>query len=110
MGSRILRFSAAIAAALAATSVLMSAAAPAAADQNGSITITVSDASTQVPLGLARVILDGPVITSELSSPTGKVVFTDVPSGIYRARVVKNGYDLVTSAMFEVLEGRAVTV
>ena len=82
----------------------------ASADDTGSITITITDAATHAPLGLARVLLDGPVITSELSSPGGAVKFTDVPPGIYRARVAKSGYDSVTSAQFEVLEGHYITV
>ena len=52
----------------------------------------------------------GSIITSEVSGPTGQVVFTDVPDGIYTARVFKRGYNAVTSARFEVLEGRSVTV
>ncbi len=110
MGPRVPRSSLGVVAAVLASFIYMGACAPAAADQTGTITITVVDNATQTPLGLARVLLDGPVITSELSSPDGKVVFTDVPSGIYRARVVKSGYNPVTSAQFEVLEGGGVTV
>src|SRR5262252_4802996 len=84
--------------------------APAAADDTGSISIVVTDAVTRAPLGLARVVLDGPVIASELSGTDGKVSFVDVPDGIYRARVFKSGYDPVTSAQFEVLTSRVVTV
>ncbi|HEY5257383.1 MAG TPA: TonB-dependent receptor [Candidatus Baltobacteraceae bacterium] len=79
-------------------------------DQPGTITITVTDAATNQPVELARVLLDGPVITTEFSSKTGEVKFIDVPDGIYVARVVKRGYDSVTSTRFEVLEGRAVGV
>jgi hypothetical protein len=100
-----------VAAVVATTSgFLLCAGLPAAADDTGTITITVTDASTHTPLALARVLLDGPIITSELSGQDGKVVFTDVPSGIYRSRVAKNGYISVTSTHFEVLEGRAVFV
>ncbi len=66
--------------------------------------------TTKQPLELARVLLDGPVITSELTGSNGKVTFTDVPDGIYRARIVKRGYQSLTSASFEVLDGRVVTV
>jgi len=76
----------------------------------GQITVTVVDAASKTPLPLARVLLDGPVITSELCGPDGKVVFTDVPSGIYRARVAKGGFSQVTSSDFEVLEGKSVTL
>ena len=77
---------------------------------SGEIDIVVVDASSKQPLELARVLLDGPVITSELTGKNGKVVFTDVPDGIYRARIVRRGYSSLTSASFEVLDGRIVTV
>src|SRR5580658_4183064 len=78
--------------------------------ESAEIDIVVVDVTTKQPLELARVLLDGPVITSELTGKNGKVVFTDVPDGIYRARIVKRGYDSLTSASFEVLDGRVVTV
>jgi hypothetical protein len=77
---------------------------------SGEIDIVVVDTTTKQPLELARVLLDGPVITSELTGKNGKVTFTDVPDGIYRARIVKRGYTSLTSASFEVLDGRIVTV
>jgi hypothetical protein len=77
---------------------------------SGQISIVVSDASTKQPVGLARVLLDGAVIISELTGTNGKVTFTDVPDGIYRARIIKRGYQSLTSASFEVLDGRIVTV
>lgn len=76
----------------------------------GQIDIVVVDATTKHPIDLARVLLDGPVITSEITTASGKVTFTDVPDGIYRARIVKRGYQSLTSASFEVLDGRLVTV
>jgi hypothetical protein len=87
----------------------LTASAPAQSD-SGEIDITVVDASTKQPLELARVLLDGPVITSELTGKNGKVSFTDVPDGIYRARIVRRGYQGLTSASFEVLDGRIVSV
>jgi len=51
------------------------------------------------------VLLSGSIITSEVSGPAGQVVFTDVPDGIYTARVFKRGYNAVTSARFEVSKG-----
>ena len=80
------------------------------AQTGGEIDIVVVDATSKQAIGLARVLLDGPIITSELTQKNGKVIFTDVPDGIYRARIVKNGYDALTSASFEVLDGRLVTV
>jgi hypothetical protein len=76
----------------------------------GEIVIIVVDAQTKQPIDLARVLLDGPVITSEITTKSGKVDFTDVPDGIYRARIVKRGYQSLTSNSFEVLDGRLVTV
>lgn len=92
--------------------LLIAAASPIARAQSESaeIDIVVVDAATKQPLELARVLLDGPVITSELTGKNGTVIFTDVPDGIYRARLVKNGYQTLTSASFEVLDGRVVTV
>src|SRR6516162_2574946 len=71
--------------------------------ESGEIDIVVVDVNTKQPLELARVLLDGPVITSELTGKNGRVVFTDVPDGIYRARIVRSGYQSLTSASFEVL-------
>jgi hypothetical protein len=100
------------AAAAVALLLLVAALMPSALAQSdsGEIDIVVVDTSTKQPLELARVLLDGPVITSELTGKNGKVVFTDVPDGIYRARIVRRGYTSLTSASFEVLDGRVVTV
>lgn len=78
--------------------------------ETGGIDIIVVDTTTKQPIELARVLLDGPVITSEITTKSGKVEFTDVPDGIYRARIVKRGYQSLTSESFEVLDGRMVTV
>lgn len=98
--------------AVCAVALLLSVAPSVALAQSdsGEIRIVVTDAATKKPIELARILLDGPVITNEFSGANGQVRFTDVPDGIYRARVVKRGYGAVTSAQFEVLEGRAVTV
>lgn len=76
----------------------------------GQIRIVVVDQQSKAPVGLARVLLTGPVIASELTGANGQVLFTDVPDGIYRARVLKGGYAEVTSPQFEVIEGRAIEV
>ena len=75
----------------------------------GEIHVVITDPS-QKPVNLARVLLEGPVIASEFSGSNGSVRFTDVPDGIYRARVFKSGFAAVTSAQFEVLGGRSVTI
>lgn len=78
--------------------------------ENGQININVEDAASKKPLVLARVLLDGPVISSELTTSNGKVIFRDAPAGVYTARVAKSGYQSVTTASFEVIAGQAVEV
>ncbi len=99
----------ALALALVALALFVPAVAAAQSD-SGEIHIVVIDAATKAPIDLARVLLDGEVMASELTSENGQVVFTDVPDGIYRARIVKRGYGSLTSKSFEVLDGRVVTV
>ena len=77
---------------------------------SGQIRIVVTDENAKTPVDLARVVLDGPVVTSELTRANGQVLFTDVPDGIYHARIAKSGYQQVTSVPFEVVNGRNVTV
>lgn len=96
---------------VALTFLLLAGAVPALGQSDtGEIDIVVQDATSKAPVVLARVMLDGPVITSEFTGENGKVRFTDVPSGIYRARVFARGFNGVTSQNFEVIGGRAVTV
>jgi len=73
----------------------------------GEIRVTVVDAAGDVPLGDARATLLGPQNASSLTAKTGTIVYTDVPTGIYRVRVAKAGYDAGTSPEFDVLAGRA---
>lgn len=97
--------------ACAAAIALASLPLPASAQSdNGEIRIAVTDAVTKAPVELARILLDGPVITTEFSGKNGQVRFIDVPDGIYRARVIKRGYTSVTSAEFEVLGGKLISV
>ena len=70
----------------------------------------MQDQATKTPLELARVVLDGPIVTSEFTDKKGEVLFTDVPDGIYRARVLHGGYQTITSASFEIINGSNVTV
>ncbi len=79
-------------------------------NDEGQITIIVTDSATKQPVGLARVLLDGPVMTSELTTSDGKVIFRDAPTGMYTARVGKSGYQAVTTAAFELQDGKAVDV
>ena len=76
----------------------------------GIIQITVKDAAAQQALQDARVFLIGPTVASALTTKSGIVKYTDVPSGIYRVRVSKSGFTGVTSAAFEVLGNKQVAV
>src|SRR5579872_2237476 len=76
----------------------------------GEITITVVDTSTGKPLDDARVFLTGAMLVSALTQKSGTVKYTDVPTGIYRVRVIRRGYDGARSNEFEVLDGKDVTV
>jgi hypothetical protein len=76
----------------------------------GMIVVTVVDAKTGKPLTDARATLVGPQVASSLTNATGIVRYTDVPTGIYRVRVIKRGYDAAVSPEFEVLSGRSVAV
>jgi len=79
-------------------------------NESGQLTIVVVDASDAKPVALARVLLDGPIMTNELTTQSGKVIFRDVPAGVYSARVGKSGYQTITTAAFEVVDGKAVEV
>ncbi len=96
---------------LCLTLALLAGAAPVLAQTDtGEIDIVVQDAASKAPVVLARVLLDGPVITSEFTGDNGRVRFTEVPDGVYRARVFARGFQAVTSENFEVTNGRMVTV
>jgi hypothetical protein len=76
----------------------------------GEITITVVDTATGKALDDARVFLTGAMMVSALTQKSGTVKYTDVPTGIYRVRVIRRGYDAARSNEFEVLNGKDVTV
>ncbi len=79
-------------------------------NESGQITIVVVDAASGKPIALSRVLLDGPIMTSELTRSDGKVIFRDTPAGVYTARAGKSGYQPVTTAAFEVMDGKAVEI
>ena len=105
LGQRLLSAALSLVLVLGSTPLLASAQA-----DTGQIIITIADSASKAPVSLARVLLDGPVMTSEYSGSNGAVKFTNVPDGIYRARIFKGGYQAVTSETFEVSNGRAVSV
>ncbi|MDQ2909143.1 MAG: carboxypeptidase regulatory-like domain-containing protein, partial [Candidatus Eremiobacteraeota bacterium] len=76
----------------------------------GEIAISVVDAATGKPVADARTILVGPQTASSLTTAAGKIDYTDVPTGIYRVRVLRSGYQSGVSNEFDVLNGRLVNV
>ncbi|HEX3467494.1 MAG TPA: TonB-dependent receptor [Candidatus Elarobacter sp.] len=79
-------------------------------DTTGIIQITVHGSDGSTALADARVFLIGPTVASALTNKSGIVKYTDVPSGLYRVRVGKGGYQGVTSSQFEVLGQKEVDV
>jgi hypothetical protein len=79
-------------------------------DDTGIITITVIDAASKKPLQDARITLYGATQASALTNKSGIVKYTDVPSGLYRVRVVKAGFGRNTSPQFEILGNKQVDV
>jgi hypothetical protein len=79
-------------------------------DDTGIINITVIDATTKKPLQDARITLYGATQASALTNRSGIVKYTDVPSGLYRVRVVKTGYTGNVSPQFEILGNKQVDV
>jgi hypothetical protein len=100
----------AILAALVAAAVSFAPAAVAAQSDTGEIVITVLDASTKKAIANARTILVGPQTISSLTTAAGIIHYTDVPIGIYRIRVLKQGYSQGVSKEFDVLSDRSVDV
>ena len=102
-------FRRAFALALSVAIVLAPSSARAQSD-TGEITITVVDTSSGQPLADARVFLTGAMLVSALTQKSGSVKYTDVPTGIYRVRVTRRGFDAARTSEFEVLGGKDVTV
>lgn len=76
----------------------------------GIISITVMNSADKTPVGDARVFLLGPTVATALTTTSGIVKYTDVPSGLYRVRVSKNGFAGSTSSQFEVLGEKEIDV
>jgi hypothetical protein len=105
------RFRAAIVAVVLALASTVGSAVPVAAQSDlGEIDITVIDASTQKPLANARTVLLGPQTASSLTTAAGAIHYIDVPIGIYRIRVQRQGYDPGVTREFDVLPDRAVEI
>ncbi len=95
---------------LAMLLVAVSIAPASAQTDTGAIVLTVTDAKTGKPLADARAVLVGPQVASSLTGTSGVIRYTDAPSGIYRIRVLKRGYNAAASPEFEVLSGRSVAL
>jgi len=105
------RLPAALIAVMLAVASSIGLAVPVAAQSDlGEIDITVIDASNQKPLANARTILLGPQTANSLTTAAGIIHYTDVPIGIYRIRVQRQGYDAGVTREFDVLPDRAVQV
>ncbi|HTD35408.1 MAG TPA: TonB-dependent receptor [Candidatus Elarobacter sp.] len=76
----------------------------------GELVITVVDGATKAPVENAEVFLVGPVQTSALTPKAGLLRFEEAPSGIYRIKVQRRGYETATLNEVEVVDGRRVTV
>lgn len=76
----------------------------------GLIVVTITDAKTGKPLANARAILFGTQVVSTLTTANGVIRYTDAPTGLYRLRVMKQGYAAAASPQFEVLDGRMVSL
>src|SRR6202046_1690285 len=79
-------------------------------ENTGIIQITVKSADSSALLSNARVFLLGPSVASALTTRSGIVKYTDVASGIMRARGNKPGYRNSTSSSFELLGNKEVDV
>src|ERR1700736_1245357 len=101
---RILRvLSALLAAAIVA---LSSGVAVLAATDASDVVIDVFDAVSGAPISLARVLLQGEVGLIGYTDPDGHARFESVATGSYRAMVVKNGFVVARSALFDVVANR----
>ena len=77
----------------------------------GSVSITVTDASTGAPIDNVEVFLiaDGRP-QSSLTDAKGKLKFSAVQPGLYRVEAHRAGYDRGDAQEFEVTEGAAIAV
>jgi hypothetical protein len=109
MGSLARRWSSGMLVLALVTGTLVPAAAQSSND-TGIIQIIVKDAAAQQTLADARVFLLGPTVASALTTKSGIVKYTDVPTGLYRVRVSKSGYAGIMSSRFELLGNKQVDV
>ncbi len=79
-------------------------------NDTGIISVSVTDANSKKPLANARVTLFGATQSAALTNRGGLVKYTDVPSGLYRVRVVKGGFIGTTSAQLEVLGNKQIDI
>jgi Carboxypeptidase regulatory-like domain len=88
-----------------------SALAPArAAGEASDVVVEVVDASTNAPVPLARVLLQGEAGAVGYTDADGRARFESVATGSYRAGVSKRGFDAARSPLFDVAANRTSTV
>ncbi len=101
----------AVCALLAAAVALLAAGLPArAAGDASDIVIDVVDAATGAPITLARVLVQGEVGLIGYTDADGHARFESVATGSYRAMVLKRGFVVARSSLFDVTANRTSNV
>jgi carboxypeptidase family protein len=101
----------AVSALLAAAVALFAAGVPASAAGDASdIVIDVVDAATGAPVTLARVLVQGEVGLIGYTDSDGHARFESVATGSYRAMVIKRGFVIARSPLFDVTANRSSNV
>jgi hypothetical protein len=73
-----------------------------AAGESSDVVVDVIDAVSGAPLSLARVLLQGEVGLIAYTDPDGHARFESIATGAYRAMVVKRGFVVARSSLFDV--------
>jgi hypothetical protein len=96
---------------LAAAVALLSAGIPVrAAGDASDIVIDVVDAATGAPITLARVLVQGEVGLVGYTDADGHARFESIATGAYRAMVIKKGFVVARSPLFDVAASRTSNV
>jgi Carboxypeptidase regulatory-like domain len=96
---------------LAMVVALLSGGVPARAATDASdVVVDVVDAATNVPVSLARVLLQGETGLIGYTDADGRARFESVATGSYRAGVSKRGFVSARSALFDVAANRTSNV
>ncbi|HEY0396650.1 MAG TPA: TonB-dependent receptor [Candidatus Elarobacter sp.] len=96
---------------LALVLALLCTAPPArAAGDASDVVVDVVDAASGAPVALARVLLQGEIGLIGYTDAEGHATFESVATGSYRAMVVKRGFVVARSALFDVARNRTSSV